>query len=175
MSDPLFKQRFPTLARHEGVWDGIYRYYDAAGVKTDEHQSRLICRFPSEGEFDYDQTNFYSWADGRRDTRAFPAVGAGDRIVFKSDLIDGWAADVKLDDQGRTTMLHWVRRGEPGVYLYEMIQISDCGQYRSRVWHWFREGRLIQRTLIDEHKISSDWRALTTPSFAGDALPHQIK
>jgi hypothetical protein len=166
-----FKQQFPLLARHEGVWDGVYRYYDANGNKTDEHRSRLICRFPDGGPFDYDQTNHYSWADGRTDIRGFPAVGAGDRIVFKSDLIDGWAADVALDTSARTTMLHWVRKGEPGVYLYEMIQISDCGRYRARVWHWFRDGRLIQRTLIDEEKVSGNWRAISGPSFAGDVLP----
>ena len=171
MSD--FKKMFPLLARHEGVWDGWYRYYDAAGDKIDEHRSRLVCRFPDGGRFAYDQTNHYSWADGRRDVRGFPANAGptGDRIVFDSDLIDGWAADVALDTAARTTMLHWVRRNEPGVYLYEMIQISDCGRYRSRVWHWFRDGRLFQRTLIDEEKVSSQWRGITGPSFAGEPLP----
>ena len=164
------KKLFPLLARHEGVWDGVYRYYDAQGDKIDEHRSRLVCRFPTEGEFDYDQSNHYSWPDGRKEVRGFPAVAAGDRIVFKSDLIDGWAADVGLDSSHRTTMLHWVRKDAPDAYLYEMIQISDCGNYRSRVWHWYREGRLFQRTLIDEHKVSSDWRAVKDESFAGDAL-----
>ena len=50
-------------------------------------------------------------------------------------------------------MLHWTRQNEPGVYLYEMIQLSDCGQYRSRVWQWFRQGRLTGRTLIDEVRV----------------------
>ncbi len=168
MSD--IKQRMPLLARHEGVWDGVYRYYDPEGNKVDEHRSRLVCRFPEGGEFDYDQTNHYSWADGKREVRGFPAVLAGDRIVFKSDLIDGWAADVALDDKHRTTMLHWVRTGEPGMYLYEMIHLSDCGQYRARVWHWYRDGRIVQRTLIDEQKVSADWRAVKGESFAGDLI-----
>jgi hypothetical protein len=168
MSD--IKQRLTLLARHEGVWDGWYRYYDAEGHKTDEHRSRLVCRFPDSGPYDYDQTNHYSWADGRTDIRAFPAVLQGDRVVFKSDLIDGWAADVALDTYQRTTMLNWVRKGEPGVYLYEMIQLSDCGNHRSRVWHWFRDGRLFQRTLIDEQRVSSNWRQVTGPSFAGEPL-----
>jgi hypothetical protein len=167
---PTFKEQFPLLARHEGVWDGMYRYYNVAGDKIDEHQSRLVCRFPEGATFDYEQSNFYSWADGRKDTREFPAMGKGDRIVFVSDLIDGWAADVRLDDNNRTTMLHWVRKGEPGVYLYEMIQISDCGNYRSRVWHWFREGRLFQRTLIDEQRVSHNWRQVSGPTFAGEKL-----
>ena len=168
MSD--IRQRMPLLARHEGVWDGWYRYYDAQGEKTDEHRSRLICRFPTSGPYDYDQTNHYSWADGRMDVRPFPARFEGDRILFQNELIDGWAADVALDGHHRTTMLNWVRNNEPGVYLYEMIQLSDCGNYRSRVWHWFREGRLFQRTLIDEQRVSHNPEAAASPSFAGDAL-----
>lgn len=168
MSD--IRQRMPLLARHEGVWDGWYRYYDAEGNKTDEHRSRLVCKFPEAGPVDYDQMNCYSWADGRKDIRPFPARFEGDRILFKNDLIDGWAADVALDTHHRTTMLHWVRHNEPGVYLYEMIQLSDCGNFRSRVWHWFREGRLFQRTLIDEQRVSGNPHAVSAPSFAGDPL-----
>jgi hypothetical protein len=56
-------------------------------------------------------------------------------------------------------MLYGVRRDEPGLYLYEMIQLSDCRRYRSRVWQWFRDGRLLRRTLIDEVKVSDDWSA----------------
>ena len=29
------KKMLPTLARHEGVWEGHYRYYDANGKQTD--------------------------------------------------------------------------------------------------------------------------------------------
>jgi len=30
------KELMPVLARHEGVWEGIYRHYDKDGNKTDE-------------------------------------------------------------------------------------------------------------------------------------------
>ena len=132
MSD--IRQRMPRLARHEGVWNGWYRYYDAQGRLIDAHRSRLVCRFPDGGPFDYDQTNHYSWPDGRTEVRPFPAMLQGDRIVFKSELIEGWAADVPLDTFARTTMLNWTRSAEPGTYLYEMIHLSDCGNYtRPRV------------------------------------------
>lgn len=169
MSD--IKTAFPLLARHEGIWDGWYRVYDARGEKVDEHRSRLVCRFPDSGLYPYHQTNHYKWADGRTEIRDFPARVEGDRMVFISDLIEGWAADVGLDDKHRTTMLHWVRKGEPGVYLYEMIQLSDDGLARSRVWHWYRDGRILQRTLIDEERVGTDWRALSGPSWPGEALP----
>ena len=38
------KNSMPVLARHEGVWDGYYRYYNNQGIKVDEHKSRLLCR-----------------------------------------------------------------------------------------------------------------------------------
>lgn len=165
------KTRFPLLARHEGVWDGWYRLYDAQGNKTDEHRSRLVCRFPDSGPYPYHQSNHYQWADGRTEIREFPALVQGDRIVFVSDLIEGWAADVGLDERHRTTMLNWERKGEPGIYLYEMIQLSDDGQARSRVWHWYREGRILQRTLIDETRVSHQWRGITGPTWPGEPLP----
>ena len=150
------RKAMPLLARHEGVWDGYYRYYDAAGVKIDEHKSRLLCRIRDDRE--YHQTNLYRWADGKKDTRDFPATIRDDRLWFDTD-ISGWAASVPLDESERTMMLHWVRKNEPDLYLYEMIQISDDGEARARVWHWFKNDRLLQRTLVDERRVSSDWAA----------------
>ena len=40
------REDMPLLARHEGVWDGTYTYFNAANEKVDEHKSRLFCRFP---------------------------------------------------------------------------------------------------------------------------------
>jgi len=149
-----WRQELPEIARHEGVWEGVYRYYDAAGNKTDEHQSQLICRFPQQGAWPYHQTNHYRWADGRTETREFPALIEDGKLVWQGGLIAGWAASVPLDSFGRTMMLYWERLQEPGIYLYEMIQLSDCGRYRSRVWQWFRQGQLFQRTLIDEMRVT---------------------
>lgn len=146
----------PFLARNEGVWEGYYRYYDADGNKSDEHRSRLICRIIDDR--DYHQTNVYRWADGRKETRDFPAGIEGERLIFTTE-ITGWAQAVDLDEHGRTMMLHWTRNGEPDLYLYEMIQLSDDGTARARVWQWFKADRLLQRTLIDERRVSTDWAA----------------
>src|SRR5687768_12037361 len=124
------KDEMPILALHEGVWDGIYTYYDAAGEKVDEHDSRLICRFPDGGEHDYHQTNLYRWADGRQEERDFPATFSNGRVWWDNALIKGWAAEVPLDALNRTVMLYWQRQNDPGLYLYEMIQIADDGQSR---------------------------------------------
>ncbi len=149
------KEKIPIIARNEGVWEGWYRHYDARGRLEEEHKSRLVCRFPTPD--DYHQTNHYYWADGRTEVRDFPSKVENNRLVFFTE-IDGWAAEVPLDEHRRTIMLHWTRPGDAGLYFYEMIQISDCGQYRHRVWQWFRDGKLVRRTLIDERHVTTDWR-----------------
>ncbi|MXO69455.1 DUF3598 domain-containing protein [Altererythrobacter marinus] len=155
------REDMPLLARHEGVWDGVYTYYNAAGDKIDEHTSRLFCRFPDgEGEHPYHQTNYYTWADGRTETRDFPATYADKRVWWDNDLIKGWAAEVGLDDKNRTVMLYWQRQGDPELYLYEMIQLADDGQSRCRTWHWIRSGQLETRTAIQEKLVTRDWRAV---------------
>jgi hypothetical protein len=151
------RKAMPLLASNEGVWEGYYRYTDAQGNKIDEHRSRLICRFPGDGPYPYHQTNHYTWEDGRTEVRDFPATYRDGRVWFDTDLIYGWAAEVPLDDFRRTLMLNWTRKGEPDLYLYEMIQMSDCGRYRCRIWQWIKAGRIHMRTLIDEEKVSDSW------------------
>ncbi|MEM9304109.1 MAG: DUF3598 domain-containing protein [Pseudomonadota bacterium] len=160
------REAMPLLARHEGVWDGWYRYFDRDGNKIDEHRSRLICRFPDGGEWPYHQTNHYTWENGETEDREFPAEYRDGRVWFDNELITGWAAEVGLDSFNRSVMLFWERKGEPGLVLYEMIQLSDCGRYRQRVWQWIRDGRIAQRTLIDEEKVSEQWEGATR-----DTLP----
>jgi len=154
------REEMPLLARHEGVWDGVYVYFNAAGEEVDRHRSRLLCRFPDRGPFPYHQTNHYIWDDGRREIRNFPATYADKRIWWDNELIKGWAAEVELDENRRTVMLYWQRQGDPELYLYEMIQISDDGTNRCRTWHWIRNGRLETRTAIEENLVTRDWRAV---------------
>jgi hypothetical protein len=163
------RANMPFLVRAEGVWEGWYRYYDAAtGQLVDQHRSRLICRLPDEGPHAgvYHQTNYYFWEDGRSETRDFPAWYENGRIWWDNEHITGWAAAMKPDDFNRTTCLNWTRKGEPDLYLYEMIQVSADNQHRARTWQWFRKDVCFQRTLIDERFITADWR-----SFTDDGAP----
>lgn len=154
------REEMPLLSRHEGVWDGVYTYYNAAGVQIDQHRSRLFCRFLDSGPYAYHQTNHYTWDDGRTDVRDFPATYADKRVWWNNELIKGWAAEVPLDEYRRTVMLYWQRQGDPSLYLYEMIQIADDGRSRCRTWHWIRSGLLETRTAIQETLVSRDWRAI---------------
>ena len=145
---------FPVFARHVGVWEGTYTVIDRSGRALDHHKSRLSCAI--EGDT-WSQTNRYTWEDGREEVRDFPAQWREGRIWFDTELISGWAAEVALDEFNRTLMLYWQRKNESDLYLYEMIQLSDCGRHRHRVWQWIRDGRIHMRTLIDEEKVSDSW------------------
>jgi len=151
------RQAMPILVSNEGIWDGFYRHYDADGRMIDEHRSRLICRILDDGPVPYHQSNHYTWPDGRTEVREFKAGFADGRLVFDNELISGWAAEVPLDGYTRTMMLNWVRKGEPGIYLYEMIQVSDDRKSRARVWQWLRDGKTHMRTLIDEQFVTKSW------------------
>lgn len=153
------REDMPLLARHEGVWEGSYRYYNADGKLVDEHHSRLLCRFPDDGPWPYHQTNQYTWPDGRTEVREFPAEYRDGRIWWDNDLIQGWAGEMPLDEKQRTVVLYWQRTGDPSLYLYEMIQLSDDGTKRCRTWHWIRDGQLETRTAIEEKLVTRDWRA----------------
>jgi hypothetical protein len=153
---PTIREAMPLLARNEGVWEGWYLYVDITGKLVDRHRSRLFCRITESG--DYHQTNHYFWEDGRVEVRDFPARYEDGRIWWDNEFISGWAAAMSPDDHNRSTCLNWTRTGEPDMYLYEMIQLSDDGLSRSRTWQWFKKGRCFQRTLIDETFITSDWR-----------------
>ncbi len=155
-----FSERMPLLARHEGVWDGTYSYFNAQNEKIDEHASRLLCRMTGKDDIPYHQTNHYTWPDGKTEVRDFPATYRDGRIWWDNDLIQGWAAEVPLDEYNRTMMLYWQRTGDPSLYLYEQIQISDDGKNRCRTWHWIRNGMLETRTAIQETFVTKDWRAI---------------
>jgi hypothetical protein len=148
------QELMPLLARHEGVWEGTYRYYNAAGEKIDEHASKLTCEFPTSGPYPYHQKNYYTWPDGRTEMRDFPAIYKDGRIWWDNELINGWAAEMTLDTHNRTMVLYWQRTNDPSTYLYEMIQLSDCGKFRGRTWHWIKNGQIFQRTLIDEIHVA---------------------
>ena len=165
----------PLLARHEGVWDGVYTYFNAANEKVDEHASRLLCRMPEDGPHPYHQTNYYRWADGKTEIRDFPAEFRDNRIWWDNELIQGWAAEVPLDTLNRTMMLYWQRTGDPLLYLYEQIQISDDGQNRCRTWHWIRNGMLETRTAIQERFVTRDWRKIEAEMIAAEAAGTRVQ
>ena len=154
------RQDMPLFSTGAGVWEGTYRYLDENGQIIDQHRSRLIGRFPDEGAFPYIQTNIYMWEDGHTERRNFPVTyQGGGRLIYENDLISGYFMEVAEDDDHRTILGHWRRHDLDRISFYEMIQRSPCGRYRTRTWQWLRDGGgVYRRTIIDEQKVSEDWR-----------------
>jgi hypothetical protein len=140
----------PALARHRGVWEGSYRVVDVMGQTLDWHRSRIEVRFPDDGPYDYLQSNHFAWPDGRELRVEHPAVCRNGVLLWDTEHIKGqaWSVDE------RSTVLTWRRHDNPDAHLYELIVINDSNDQRSRTWHWFRNGTLYQRTLIDEKKVA---------------------
>ncbi|RMG55503.1 MAG: DUF3598 family protein [Acidobacteria bacterium] len=144
------REQMPVLARHEGDWVGTYIYVDAEGRIIDKHASHLTCQFTEDDATPYYQINRYTWDDGRKEEHHFPATVEDGKLLFDTERIKGYAWEV--DD--KTIVLTWSYKNEPNKYLYEMIQISPCGNHRARTWHWFDEnGELYKRTLIKEERV----------------------
>jgi hypothetical protein len=160
-------ETMPVIAAQAGVWEGEYVHIDAAHREIDRHASRLICRVEDgpDGAARLIQSNIYDWADGTREVRYFEGVLAGDRIRIANENIEGSVSPLAMDETARTIMVLWVRTGAPDFRFYEMITVSEDGLAKNRTWHWYQKGRLFQRTLINEVKISEDWQAHDDPAF----------
>lgn len=148
MSD--IRTGMPLLARHEGVWEGVYIHVDKDNNEIDRHKSRLQCLMPEGGEHPYYQINTYTWDDGRTEEIHFPAVYRDGKIWWDNERIIGncWEADEQ------TILLKWARKDLPNAYLYEMIQLSADGNERARTWHWFENDELFKRTCIKEKRVA---------------------
>jgi hypothetical protein len=163
----VISERMPLVAAQAGVWQGEYVHLDANHNVIDRHRSQLVCRlFDGEnGKARLSQTNIYDWPDATREIRYFDGLFRGDRIWIDNVNINGWTAAVDLDETNRTIMVGWVRAGEPDFRYYEMITVAEDNLAKNRTWHWYRKGRLFQRTIINEVRISHNWEEYDDPSY----------
>lgn len=163
----IIAKTMPLVASQAGVWEGEYVHLNQDHEVIDRHRSRLVCRLfdGPDGEARLAQTNIYDWADGTREIRYFDGVFRGDRVWIDNVNINGWTAAISLDETERTIMVGWTRAGEPDFRYYEMITVAEDGNAKNRTWHWYRKGRLFQRTIINEARISHDWQAYDDPAY----------
>ncbi len=148
------REEMPVLVRHEGQWAGTYTTVDNSGKVIDHHQSLITCQFAQGEAFPYYQTNRYTWpgekgADGKVEEYQFRGAYRNKSLWFDTERIEGraWEADNWI------VILKFAYKDIPGAYVYEMIHISDCSNYRGRTWHWFKQGEIYQRTLIKEKRV----------------------
>ena len=153
------RDRFPVLARHEGVWDGTFMRLDADNKVAAEFKSRIIKRFLPDEFWPkiYHQTNMYEFADGTTQVIDTKGEYRDGKIHFGSERVQGWQLDDLTDPFHRTVFLYMVYTSDPDQYVYELINISDDGQHRTRMTQFLKNGRNTRRTLIDEDLVSSDW------------------
>jgi len=147
----VIKTKMPLLARHEGTWAGTYRFITPQMKLLDQYDFRINVKFPDDGKggLTYRQESFYTWADGRTRELAFEGVYAGNGVVFTGRI----AGSIKeLDD--RTLYTHFWFDDQPGVDVCEAIQLAANNNDRARTWHWFKDGKLFQLTLVDERRLA---------------------
>jgi hypothetical protein len=145
------RDEMSVLAQHEGDWIGTYTLIDCDGNVLDRHRSHITCEFPADDDSKYYQTNRYTWAGEKREEYRFPGTYHDKKLWFDTDRIKGHAWEV--DDL--TVILYFTYKTVPELYVYEMIQISACNNYRARTWHWFKNNQIFQRTLIQEERFNS--------------------
>ena len=151
MQDAL-AQAMPTMWRHKGTWQGIYRHVDAEGELIDHHRVSIRCEFPDDGPYAYIQHNHFQWDDGREHRAVLPGVLRDRRLWWNVDTFHGYSWET---DDG-ILLLNLTRKDEPGANFFEMITLGSTGEHRARTWQWFREGKLYRRTLCDEYRVSHD-------------------
>ena len=157
----------PLIADQAGVWDGEYVHLDASHNIIDRHKSRLVCRLHEDDAVHAKlaQTNIYTWADGTQEIRYFETLFKGDRLWVDNDLIQGWVGPDNLDLTKRTILVGWVSKLDAGLSFYEFITVAKDGNAKNRTWHWYRDGQLFQRTIINETRTARDWQPHDQPHY----------
>lgn len=151
----IIRKKLPLLARHEGAWEGTYRFITPQLELIDKYDFRIRVSFPDEGQggITYRQESNYTWPDGRKDALVFDAQYRDDngRAVV---AFDGRIAGKMWELDERTLYLTFRFAAQPEVDVCEMIQLAANGIDRARTWHWFRKGKLYQLTLVDERRVA---------------------
>jgi hypothetical protein len=149
------REALPVLARHEGVWRGVFRRYGADGALMESFASEITTLFPAGAAVDYQQTNRYV-RPGQADlVIQSEGVFDGERLRFENARVRGWAMDDPTDLNRRSVSL-FLLYADGSTYVHETIQISDDGARRYRATQYFSaDGALQRRTMIDEERIGS--------------------
>jgi hypothetical protein len=145
-----FAIAMPSMVRHAGAWEGIYRHVARDFTLVDEHRMHTICEFPDDGPYAYIQYNRLTWADGRTEERSFPGVFRDGLLHWDTDRFSGTG----WETHGGVVMLRLNRKDIADAYFTEMIELSADGNSRARTWQWFEGGTPVRRTLCDEWRVS---------------------
>lgn len=145
------RKDMPLFVRNEGEWACHYEHTDADGNILDQHDVHIRCEFPDDGDVAYRQHTKNIWPDGRTEEIVFDTYydPKAKAVTWDNGRINGRLWEV--DDF--TIYLRFGFNDQPDVDICEMIQLSSCGNKRTRTWHWFKNEELFQRTIVTEHRV----------------------
>lgn len=171
----LFTRRgTPHIAKQAGVWRGTFRRVEADGRLAEELPAEIIIRvIPGDGQLRYHQTNIYRPANKPVETLENYGEVRDGKIHFVNSRLDAWKMDVPGDTTGRSAVLLTDYKDSSGTYMHQIVSLSDDGRFRSRTAQYLVKGKIVRRTLIDEEKITDDWRAYdaATDRLASMGMP----
>jgi hypothetical protein len=155
----------PRLLEQQGVWRGTFRRTDADGSLQETFPSEIVIRVlgdagngAGEGVPRYHQTNLYRPENGpERRIEAHGTIADG-RVWFRGSSYEGWAMDLDSGGHGRSCLIVMHSLDGSGPDVHEIVSLSEDGLHRARCAQFLRGGRLVGRTLIEEEKVSDDWR-----------------
>ncbi|MEV0973524.1 DUF3598 family protein [Microtetraspora glauca] len=134
------------LSSVTGVWEGTYTHLTPGGTLLETYGSRQETRL--EGDRWYERV-VYLREGAEPEVLDFRArFESEDDLVFGSTDFEGRA---RLVD-GRFLLFPYRWSAEPGVEVVELITFAD-EDYRSRLWKRFRDRRLEQITVVEEHRV----------------------
>jgi len=153
-----------ALMAQQGVWQGSFRRYDCVGACYETFASTIVVRMEERsGQLHYHQSNHYRWPDGSEQTFDSEGEIRDGRVWFRNGQLEGWAMELPegglAGDGSSAAVLRMWSREAGGAQQVELIQVSPDGWRRHRLFQSVRDGEVVRRTVIDEEKITDDWRA----------------
>jgi hypothetical protein len=149
-----------ALLTSQGVWKGTFRRYDADGKLTAEFPSEIIARVEEkDGRQVFRQTNRYTPAGAPPQVIESTGEIRDGRVWFENERLSGWSMNIPADTSGRGAVIVMDYKDGSGQYVYEIVARSADGKRRSRATQYLKDGQIQRRTLIDEVKVTDDWRA----------------
>jgi hypothetical protein len=124
--------------------------------------------FPEEEQDQYRQRNIYTFPNGREISLQFEfRMQHNGRLKYETPLVSGEVWEEPLVGDYPTIRLMWRRSSHAGEFerdllnarVHGLIQELPDQPHRARGWQWFVDDELVQRTLITEARVSTNWRA----------------
>ncbi|MBX6752180.1 MAG: hypothetical protein IRY85_21385 [Micromonosporaceae bacterium] len=127
-----------------GVWEGTYTVLDPSGKQLDRFASRQEGRM--EGT-QWTERVVYLREGQEPYEHFYHATVDGDQVDFHNSNM--WGVTSRVGEEAIVFSFGWHER--PNERIIEVTRPD--GDYRTRVWQHFIDGRLAKLTIIEEHRV----------------------